>query len=413
MTLIRRFAEDRSGATAMLFGLCIIPVMAGVGAAVDYARAANVRTGLQMAVDSTALLLARDLGSESDPKLGEYARKAFKANFRRKDATLGTISAERVGKAIRVSADATVKTTMMSLFHIDTIQVAATGTVGWSPNKIELALVLDNTNSMSRDGKMVALKQALGEFFDYLETSVPDKDAIKISLVPFDTQVNVGTSFRNADWLTYNADLDRKLRVNRADWQGCIADRDRAYDVNDRQDGGSLSLYPAAKCATGSLAKIQPLTKDYRALRQTVRDMSPSGNTNLTVGIAWGLATLSKAAPFEQAVAFDTKQVSKIMIVLTDGDNTENRWDDVGDARNNAQRKEIVKRIDDRTELVCRDVKEKEIQVYTVRVIAGNADLLRGCATTTDMYKQVESATELAPLFRELAKKIAGIRLTS
>ena len=282
MSLIRRFAQDRSGATAMLFGLCLIPVVASVGAALDYARAANVRTGLQMAVDATALLLARefgpDVGGQGDTRLAEYARRAFTANFQRKDGTLGTVDAKRVGKAIKVSADATVKTSIMGLFHIDTIKVAATGEVGWSPNKIELALVLDNTGSMSQAGKMPALKQAIGDFLDYLESAFRTRTRSRFRIVPFDTQVNVGTRFRGADWLTYNANLDRKLRVDRPDWEGCII---RSRPVLRRQRRAerrhSQSLYPAAKCDTGSLAQIQPLTSDYGALRQTVRDMTPSG----------------------------------------------------------------------------------------------------------------------------------------
>ena len=218
MSLIRRFAQDRSGATAMLFGLCLIPVVASVGAALDYARAANVRTGLQMAVDATALLLARefgpDLGGQGDTRLAEYARRTFTANFQRKDGTLGTVDAKRVGKAIKVSADATVKTSIMGLFHIDTIKVAATGKVGWSPIPIDLALVLDNTGSMGEGGKMTALKTALQEMLRDLQ---PYSHLIRISIVPFDTQVNVGTGFRNESWLTYNANLPADLRVDRAD----------------------------------------------------------------------------------------------------------------------------------------------------------------------------------------------------
>jgi Mg-chelatase subunit ChlD len=409
MTLIRRFAEDHSAATAMLFGVCIIPVMASVGAAVDYARAANVRTGLQMAVDATALLMAREFGPEtggqSDTRLAEFARKAFAANFQRKDGKLGIVSAERVGKAIRVSADATVKTSIMAIFHIDTIKVAATGEVGWSPTPIDLALVLDNTGSMAESGKMVELKKALNEMLRDLE---PYKQSIRISIVPFDTQVNVGTGFRDDSWLTYNANLPADLRVDRADWKGCITDRNKPFDVTADRDGGTQSLYPAAKCGTGSLAKVQPLTGNYDVLRDTVRSMTPSGYTNLTIGVAWGVSALTGGRGFETSSPLTGQDRQKIMVVLTDGKNTDSRYTELSQPLDVRERE-----IDGRARLACNDARTKTIQVYTVRVINGNEQLLRDCATTTDMYREIKNAGELVPFFRELTKKIAGIRLTS
>ena len=402
MTLVNRFAEDRSGATAVLFGLCLIPVVASVGAAMDYARAANVRTGLQNAADATALAMARDLGSDfssySDTRLAEHAQKIFPVNFQRTDGTLGTVAARNEGGTIKVTADATVKTSIMGLFHIDTIKVAAIGSVGWSPTKIDLALVLDNTGSMGELGKMTELKKALNGMLKELE---PSRQSIRISIVPFDTEVNVGTSYRDASWLTYTADLPWDLRVSRPDWKGCIADRAKPYDVSTDRTGGTQSLYPAAKCATGSLAQVQPLTSNYDALRDTVRSMTPSGYTNLTIGIAWGISALTGGPSFESTLSLD-KQAQKIMVVLTDGKNTKNSFPKDDEAA-----------IDARSRLACSEARAKSIQVYTVRVIEGNANLLRECATEPGMYKEIKNASELAPFFRELAKKIAGIRLTS
>jgi Flp pilus assembly protein TadG len=409
MSLIRSFAEDRSGATAMLFGLCLIPVVASVGAALDFARAANVRTGLQMAVDATALAMARDLGSDfssyGDKRLAEYAQKMFPANFQRTDGTLGSVGARNDGGTIKVSADATVKTSIMGLFHIDTIKVAATGSVGWSPTKIDLALVLDNTLSMASSGKMTELKKAIN---DLLKDMEPYKESIRISIIPFDTQVNVGTSFRGASWLTYTADLPFEMRVARADWQGCIADRNMPFDASANSAVGTQSLYPAARCATGSLAEIQPLTSNYNALRDTVRSMTPSGYTNLTIGVAWGMSALTGGSSFESTVPVDPKKVQKIMVVLTDGDNTLNRYTSLRQHIDVRERE-----IDARARLACGEARTKGIQVFTVRVIEGNANLLRDCATTPDMYKEVTNASQLSAVFRDLAKKIAGIRLTS
>ena len=86
------------------------------------------------------------------------------------------------------------------------------------------------------------------------------------------------------------------------------------------------SLYPVAKCATGSLAKVQPLTGNYDVLRDTVRSMTPSNYTNLTIGVAWGVSALTGGRGFETSIPLTRPDRPKIMVVLTDGDNTDSRY---------------------------------------------------------------------------------------
>ncbi len=51
MTIWNRFAADRKGTTALMFGLSVLPIMGLVGAAVDYTRASAVRSALLVATD--------------------------------------------------------------------------------------------------------------------------------------------------------------------------------------------------------------------------------------------------------------------------------------------------------------------------------------------------------------------------
>ncbi|MGD9846357.1 MAG: pilus assembly protein TadG-related protein, partial [Variibacter sp.] len=398
MTLLRRFCADRKGKVAILFGLCVIPVMGLVGAAVDYSRAACVRTAMQAAADAAALAAARDVANQSQTQIAAYAKRVFDANFHRTDATLDSVTTTKGAKTITVAAKGTVKTTIMAILHVDEMAVGTSSEVGWGTNKIELALVLDNTGSMATSGKMPALKKAATDLLNALEKASPDKDAIKISIVPFDTQVNVGTSYRDAKWIIYDADLDRYAQTTRAAWTGCLTDRNMPADTQ----GDGSALYPAAKCGTGSLATIAPLTTKFDSLRKTIAAMAPSGNTNLTIGLAWGLTTLTPNAPIGgDAAAFGTKQLQKIMILLTDGDNTQNRYTSNPSS------------IDARARKACDEVKGKNVKLYTIRVIEGNRSLLQSCATSGDTYKEVANADELGPVFKQITNEIAGIRLTN
>src|SRR5436190_19584332 len=56
-----KFRSDSQGNVAVIFGLSLIPIISFVGAAVDYTRASAARSSMQAALDSTALMLSKDL----------------------------------------------------------------------------------------------------------------------------------------------------------------------------------------------------------------------------------------------------------------------------------------------------------------------------------------------------------------
>ena len=67
--MVRRFRRDQRGNVLMMFGLAIIPLMGVVGVAIDYSRASNARQALNAAIDSAALMAARDAQKLSDAQL--------------------------------------------------------------------------------------------------------------------------------------------------------------------------------------------------------------------------------------------------------------------------------------------------------------------------------------------------------
>ncbi len=56
---ISRFFKDRRGGVAPMFAIAVVPIFGLVGASVDYSRANSVRTGMQSAIDATALAMAK------------------------------------------------------------------------------------------------------------------------------------------------------------------------------------------------------------------------------------------------------------------------------------------------------------------------------------------------------------------
>jgi hypothetical protein len=290
---------------------------------------------------------------------------------------------------------------------------------------VEIALALDNTGSMGSANKMQELKKATRNLLATARAAVPaGSGMIKVSIVPFDTGVRVDeTIYRNQSWLAFKdnpstAFDDVRWRMQtQASWAGCITDRSAGFDTNDRRAQAALadSLHPAVGCAVNTLARIRPLTDDWAALESTVNSMQPSGCTNVTIGARFGLATLSPTDVFGSGAApMGDANTDKYLIVLTDGDNTQNRYTNACGSSGNAAD------IDAKTRAMCADIKAKsthgggkpDVKVFTVRVINGNQALLRDCATNASMYKEVNDASQIDAVFRDIIKEITALRLT-
>jgi len=81
---VRAFGRSKSGNVAMLFGLAAIPLMVGVGAAVDYGRALLVRERMGNAADAAALAVGSWQGqtkAQLQVKRGNTSTRTFRRRF--------------------------------------------------------------------------------------------------------------------------------------------------------------------------------------------------------------------------------------------------------------------------------------------------------------------------------------------
>jgi hypothetical protein len=90
---------------------------------------------------------------------------------------------------------------------------------------------------------------------------------------------------------------------------------------------------------------------------------------------------------------------------LTDGDNTES-WKNSNNSKVTSSGS-----IDARTALACTNAKAANIKIYAIRVINGNATLLKNCATRSDMYFDVQNSSQLSAVFSAIAQNLANLRL--
>lgn len=437
---LRSFQKCRSGNVAMMFAAAIFPVVGTIGLAVDFSRAAEVKAQLTAAVDSTALTLAHSSVNLTDAELQAKALTLFNGNFKPGTTTDSrTVHASRQAAALTVEGSAAFKTRFMRVLNVKTLDVIARSKVVWgSKQKIEVVMALDNTGSMSGT-KLQELKKAAKELVDTLEKAQGASGSVKIGLVPFASTVRVDptqNTYKNANWIRRDnvsymerectrtrrdgewheecRDVPKTRAFSKTAWQGCIQDRDQLdnFDVTDKAFSPSKpnTLYPAIETCPGAggaqdeskLQLVVPLTTDFNKLRTSIANMQAAGSTNVTIGIAWGMSLLSKQRPFDQGSSITTgaDAVKKYLIVLTDGENTKNK---VHSNNNNGV-------IDARTKLACQAARDMGT-VFSIRMIEGDATLLKACASNPENYHDVEAAADLSVAFRAIGNEIGQLRV--
>ena len=120
---LRNFLRDTGGATAIIFGLTLIPIIAFAGFALDYGDSYRVRNNMQAATDAAALAAA-SLENASDRERITQAKDSFAANFSNSRKTSGVVPHVTVGKdEVVVTAKGNVSTILLGVLNISRIKV--------------------------------------------------------------------------------------------------------------------------------------------------------------------------------------------------------------------------------------------------------------------------------------------------
>ncbi len=422
-----RLRKSENGNVAMMFAGAAIPLVLAAGGVVDFSRVYFAHTDMQDALDATALMLSKNAPTMTVPQMKQSAQDFFYANYRDMDVNnlnlAPTYSA--VGPSLTVQGSAIVPMYFMGIIGLTQIPVAASSTVVWGETRLRVALVLDNTGSMSSYGKMSALKTATHNLLDQLQNAAQQNGDVYVSLVPFSRDVNVGTDKVGESWLRWdlweavNGTCSSSSYNNKSSceshgrtwtaashsmWNGCVTDRDQSYDTRNTapSSGVQATLFPTDQYSNCP-ASLMGLTYDWTALDNRVDAMNPSGLTNQSIGLQWGWQSLTEA-PFAVPPQDAGYDYNTVVILLTDGLNTEDRW------YSNAPS------IDARQKMLCDNVKAAGISIYTVQVNTGSdptSALLQDCASDPSQFFLLTSADQIVTTFHAIGTKLAKLRVSS
>jgi Flp pilus assembly protein TadG len=434
----RRFGGANDGNTVIVFALAFIPLMGLTGAAVDYSRAFQLQTSMQAAADAAALMVAQSAASQTSADVQTSTDKFYRGIFNNPAAqglqVAGTYS-NVSGSTVLVKATATYNTMFMGIMGFKALPLAAASTASFGNSRLRVALVLDNTGSMAQSGKITALQTATKNLLDQLKSAATNDGDVYVSIIPFVKDVNMGGGNYNAswiDWTAWEADPNNQTCTgggwgwgwgwggggggsnctvnNHNTWNGCVTDRGNSggpssgnYDTNvvAPSSGNSATQY-AAEQYSPCPAAVMGLNYDWASMKSLVDDMSPGGNTNQAIGLQVGWLSLVGGGPFTMPAEDANYTYQHVIILLTDGLNTQDRW------YSNASS------IDARQSMTCANIKAAGVTLYTIQVNTdgeATSTLLQNCASDSSKFFLLTSSSQIVTTFAQIGTNLSKLHI--
>lgn len=429
----KHFLASRRGNTAMIFALAAIPMFIAAGTAVDLSRALIVRQRLGHALDAAALAVGRDVTLTTQQQMYQVAHDFFIANYPADELGVPSdVIVTPTAKGVKLQATADVDTTLMQIVGLDKLTVNAANEVVRATTRLRVALSLDTTGSMSSNGKIDALKTATKNLLDQLQATVTNPGDVYVSIIPFSKDVNVGASNYAASWIDWTAwDAANQtcsgpwwaktcVPANHNTWNGCVMDRGTdtppgmtaGYDqkVDPPQVGNPPTLYPADQynyCPN----QLMPLSENWSTMKSAVDALTPSGSTNQPIGLVWGWLSLVGNAPLTAPAMDPSFQYYQVIILLSDGLNTKDRW--YGNGYSTSTQVD-VRMYDSGGGGTCKNVKDSGVIIYTVQVNTGGdpiSTLLQNCASDSTKFFHLTSASQIITTFNQIGTELSQLRL--
>ncbi len=373
---LRAFESNEKGSMTILAVTLLMAAALLGGLAVDVMRFENRRTQMQNALD-LCVLNAASLRQTLDEKT-VFRDCVVKAGMTGTITNL-TVTKGTSSKTVSASATETLPTMFIGLLGMNTLTVQATSSAAERVGNVEIALVLDLSGSMA-GSRITNLKIAAKEFVrTLLEEDVNNR--ILITVVPYNGSVNLGNqlaakyNLTNVPHNTTNSPDLRNIRcvdLPDAAFAGTAISRTTAMpaasfvdpvtfygEVNAFLSPTSRGAAPVMDynyCKTtpsayagnvvqlpgftppGEQDKVATPGKRIEYLSTFIDSLTPAGATSIHKGMRWGLAFLDPSmnsiyrefiasgqmpsALSNRPLAFGDPDVMKVIVLMSDGENT-------------------------------------------------------------------------------------------
>ena len=201
---------------------------------------------------------------------------------------------------------------------------------------------------------------------------------------------------------------------NATNWNGCVMDRgnwddpDTVYNFDTNASPPDpvtprwSSLYAADFSSSACPKAVKGLTDEWDNMKTLVDSMTPNGNTNQAIGLQVGWMSLVGGGPFTVPAMDPDFKYQQVIILLTDGLNTQDRWYNTDTD------------IDARQQLTCDKLRTAKVDVYTIQVNTGGdptSTLLQNCASDSAKFYLLTTADQITATFETIGTNLTKLRV--
>ena len=157
------------------------------------------------------------------------------------------------------------------------------------------------------------------------------------------------------------------------------------------------------------------LNYNWTTMSSLVDSMVANGGTNQPIGLVWAWQTLAGGGPFTVPAFDSTYKYQQVIILLSDGLNTQDRWYGNGSSVSTSV---DYRMYDTNGNGTCANIKNSGVTIYTIQVNTGGdptSTLLKNCASnspgTTDHFFELKSADQIVTTFDKIGTNLTKLRV--
>lgn len=487
---LQKFISDESGSITVLTLLLFFTMFLVGGMAIDFLRFKNEYAIVQDVTDRAVLAATKLETSLDSADAEEVIETYFEASGIESNLVSTTVDAvDDVFREVAVEAHADIDTFVLPLAGIDDLESPVTATAMQGIGDIEISLVLDVSYSMTKDGpdKINNLRDAALVFAQEALTTEYDGE-ISLNVIPYSGAVNVGeTMFDYLQGASFIDGVDRSEYVlddmgtpdldddvlYPTETASCLLLEDSDYNTAGLPGSGRTQAPHFLANSAGVpwdaawwcpqydySDSASPTDGAIRYAQRTVGDETVPGTlgyylANLPMGfgtgthdaVKYGLALLDPTSEpaFDHLIAageidsvfsgrplaYDEPGVSKVMVVMTDGQVWHTRlphdpldpdnltipvFDDPNDESDSRWYEDSAREENfTKFSAICEMAKEagRDIQVFTIafETTDEEAQIMEDCATAPGYFYEA-TGSGLTTVFAAIASQISELRLT-
>jgi hypothetical protein len=378
--LLGKFYADKSGMFAIMVLILLMALTIGMLIVSDLQKARVIREDLSKSFDVAVLAATKSAADGTPAEVAAIIDTYMKANINPGIVTVNPATITMLpDNRVSASMTASMATDYMHLIGIPAINFNLDIEAESVVEGLELALVLDTTNSMhpmdnrgnfvgTHPSRLEVLQVAANNLVEaVMPNSGSSPDNASVAVIPFGSHVNVGTAAQTwlhipmelniphwetdacplvnlvpatcyADAIPYNC-LKCNITPTVGGWEyfeyrwyGCVASRlpldptDSTIENNDPNimdtDAGTDPIRGMVWLKPLCPSPVQPLTKDKNVVAGVINTILTNGETYIPSGLMWGWRALSPIEPLTEGVAYSDTSVQKVIVLMSDGDNT-------------------------------------------------------------------------------------------